>query len=309
MFELSRNSISIFGFSIHFYGILIALGALMGVLLAMRREKRLGFPKDTTLDLALVCIPVAIVCARLYYVAFEWDYYKNNLLSIFNFRRGGLAIYGGVIGGLLSGFFVARHKKLSFLALADLAAPSISLGQAIGRWGNFFNQEAYGVAITNPAHKFFPMGVYIESDGLWHYATFFYESMWCLLIVAALLIAEKKKWLARRGDGLLWYCFLYALERAAVEGLRTDSLWLGNMRVSQALSLVLIVGVAVIFALRAGAPLYLRLAAPLLCAAVFILVGMGVVGSVSAVAFALYFASLAATAALYLKTARRAQTA
>ena len=290
------------GFSIHFYGIIIALGAFLGVTLAMKREKKLNLPKDTVLDLAIICIPSAIICARLYYVAFEWDMYRHDLLQIFNLRNGGLAIYGGIIGGLLSGFFVARHKKLSFLTLADLAAPSIALGQAIGRWGNFFNQEAYGAAIANPALHFFPVGVFIESDGLWHYATFFYESMWCFAIVAALLIASKKNFFRKTGDCLLGYAFLYALERAAVEGLRTDSLYLGPMRVSQILSLAVILIVSLIFARRRSAPVWLRVSSPAICLAVVILVGMGIVESISVPAVILYIASLALTAAAYVKT-------
>lgn len=301
MFELSRNSITLFGFSIHYYGILMALGALLGVLLAMKREKKLGFPKDTVLDIAIICIPSAIICARLYYVIFEWDMYRGNILSIFDLRSGGLAIYGGIIGGLVSGYFVARHKKLSFLALADMAAPSIALGQAIGRWGNFFNQEAYGAAIENPAHMFFPMGVFIQRDGLWHYATFFYESVWCFIIVAVLLFCSRKRLLRRDGDCLMWYGFLYALERTAVEGLRTDSLYLGPMRVSQILSLAVILTVAIIFAARKGAPVWLRAAAPAVCLAVVIFIGFSVIDSISWTALALYAAALVLTGAMYVK--------
>lgn len=303
MFEFSRNYISISGFAIHYYGIIIALGAFLGVFLAMKREKRLGFPKDTVIDIAIICIPAAIICARLYYVAFEWDTYRENLAMIFNLRKGGLAIYGGIIGGLLSGYFVARHKKLSFLSLADLAAPSIALGQAIGRWGNFFNQEAYGRAIENPALKFFPMGVFIESDGLWHYATFFYESIWCFLIVVALLTASRKGLFRKKGDCLFWYVFLYGLERAAVEGLRTDSLYLGPMRISQMVSLIAIVAVAIIFASRKGASKILRILSPAACILSAILVGFGIIESVSWISIILLTATLALTSAQYFKTA------
>ena len=156
MFHFSRNSIDVFGLSIHYYGILIALGVLLGVLLAARRQKRLNLPPETGLDLALICLPVAVVCARAYYVIFEWSAYKDDLLSIFNLRRGGLAIYGGVLGGALAVFVYSRIKKRPFLSLADLAAPSLALGQAVGRWGNFFNQEAYGAAVTQPSRMHFP---------------------------------------------------------------------------------------------------------------------------------------------------------
>lgn len=250
MLEFCRNSIRIGGFSIHYYGILIALGALLGVVLAVRREKKLNLPKDTALDLALWCIPAAIVCARLYYVAFEWEHYRANLLSVFDLRSGGLAVYGGILGGLLAGFLYGRVKKLSFRKLVDLVAPSIALGQAVGRWGNFFNQEAFGVAVENAKLRFFPVGVLIEQDGLWHYATFFYESVWCLLIVAALLLLERRRFFRRDGDIFCWYAALYAAERAVVESLRTDSLFWGSVRVSQGLSLLAVAAVCVLFALR-----------------------------------------------------------
>ena len=250
MFEFSRNSVSIAGFSIAYYGIIIALGITLGVVLASVREKKLGLPKDSALDVALISVPAAIVCARLYYVIFKWDMFRGDLMSIINLRSGGLAIYGGLIGAVAAGFLVCRVKKISFPAMADLAAPSIALGQAIGRWGNFFNQEAYGIEITSPALQFFPVGVYIDADSAWHCATFFYESMWCLLIVIFLLTAERKDFFRRSGDRMLWYMLLYGLERAMVEGLRTDSLYLGPLRGSQALSIIRIFAAALIVALR-----------------------------------------------------------
>ena len=222
MFHFSRNSIDVFGLSIHYYGILIALGVLLGVLLAARRQKRLNLPPETGLDLALICLPVAVVCARAYYVIFEWSAYKDDLLSIFNLRRGGLAIYGGVLGGALAVFVYSRIKKRSFLSLADLAAPSLALGQAVGRWGNFFNQEAYGAAVTQPSRMHFPLAVFIDADQTWHYATFFYESAWCFLIVALLLLFERRRFFRKRGDVFFWYLILYGLERAAVEGRGND---------------------------------------------------------------------------------------
>lgn len=247
MFHFSRNSIDVFGLSIHYYGILIALGVLLGVLLAARRQKRLNLPPETGLDLALICLPVAVVCARAYYVIFEWSAYKDDLLSIFNLRRGGLAIYGGVLGGALAVFVYSRIKKRPFLSLADLAAPSLALGQAVGRWGNFFNQEAYGAAVENPALRFFPAAVFIEADGLWHYATFFYESAWCFIVFAFLLLLEGRGCVRRRGDLFAMYLFLYGAERAVVEGLRTDSLMLLSLRVSQWLSILFMLGALIWF--------------------------------------------------------------
>ena len=306
MFELSRNSLTIAGFSIRFYGILMALGVLFGVLLASRREKRVGVPAETTLNLALLAVPISVVCARLYYVAFEWDMYRGDLLSILNVRRGGLAIYGAVLGGIIAGLIYARWKKVGFWRLADLAAPSLALGQAIGRWGNFLNQEAYGVAVTNPKYQFFPAAVFISEDGIWHAATFFYESMWCFLLLAFLLVAERKRFFRRSGDVFLWYVFLYALERGAVEGLRTDSLYWGTVRVSQLLSLLALFAVALAFALRARGGVFWRIAAPVLCLAAAVLVGTGAFGSVSPAALVLYLASLVATCLLYRFTPQAA---
>ena len=249
MFELTRSTLTIFGFTIHWYGVLIALGVLGAVLLAWLREERLGLKRETTLDLALICVPVGILCARLYYVLFSWDYYAAHPAEILDIRGGGLAIYGGVIGGVLAGWIYSRVKKIPFGTLADLVAPGLAFGQAVGRWGNFLNQEAYGAAVTKAHLHIFPLSVYIEGSG-WYYATFFYESLWCALICIFLLIAEKRGFFKRKGDTFLWYLFLYALERCLVEGLRTDSLYIGPLRVSQALSLTVLLVLQIGLCLR-----------------------------------------------------------
>jgi len=246
----NRVAFSILGFPIYWYGLLIALGLLGGVVCAALREKRLGVKRDTTLDFLLLALPVALVCARAYYVAFSWSSYAAHPLSVFNLREGGLAIYGGVIGGVLSALIFSRRRKISFGTLADLCAPSLALGQAVGRWGNFFNQEAYGAVLSDPALHFFPVAVLIEADGMWHAATFFYESAWCLIVAVVLLSAERRGAFARRGDLFAAYLFLYAAERIVVEGLRTDSLMLGPIRVSQLLSAALMLGVMLWLLLR-----------------------------------------------------------
>lgn len=302
MFHFSRNSIDVFGLSIHYYGILIALGVLLGVLLAARRQKRLNLPPETGLDLALICLPVAVVCARAYYVIFEWSAYKDDLLSIFNLRRGGLAIYGGVLGGALAAFVYSRVKKRPFLSLADLAAPSLALGQAVGRWGNFFNQEAYGAAVTRPSQMHFPLAVFIDADQTWHYATFFYESAWCFLIVALLLLFERRRFFRKKGDVFFWYLILYGLERAAVEGLRTDSLYWGPVRVSQALSLLALLAVCVVFARRRGRFGKWGLLCPLPALAALILVPTRLTGCLSPLALALYALTLLFAFLQYLPT-------
>ena len=251
MIKWTRDALVIGNFSLRYYGILIAIGVLLGVLLAIKREKRLGLAKDTTIDLALVGVPAALVGARLYYVAFSWDFYKDDLWKIFSVREGGMAIYGGVLAALLAGWIFSRVRKVPFASLADLAAPSLALGQAVGRWGNFVNQEAYGYAVTDPALCRFPIAVFIEADGRWHLATFFYESAWCFLIVAFILLMERKGRLRRPGDAFLWYLLLYGAERAVVEGLRTDSLMLGPVRVSQLLAELLALGSLTALILRA----------------------------------------------------------
>lgn len=267
MFEISRNALTVFGFEVHWYGVLIALGVLAAVLLACAREKQLGFERDTALNVALAAVPAAILCARIYYVVFSWEYYAANPGDIFNIRQGGLAIYGGVIGGIASGWLYCKIKKLSFLKGLDLAAPSIALGQAIGRWGNFVNQEAYGRAVEAAQLKFFPLAVQI--DGIWHYAAFFYESVWCALIVVLLLMGERRRFFRRSGDIFCAYLFLYGIERALVEGLRTDSLYLGPLRVSQLLSLAMVAFVCFVLIRRAKDSRPVLRFLPVICMAFF----------------------------------------
>lgn len=292
MFEITRSTLTVFGFELHWYGILIVLGVLLAVLLACAREKKLGLKKDTALDIALIALPAAIVCARAYYVIFRWEYYAANPGDILNIRQGGLAIYGGIIGGILAGWLYCRARKIPASRGLDLAAPSIALGQAIGRWGNFLNQEAYGAAVMNPRLQFFPLSVYIENSG-WHYAAFFYESAWCLLIVLFLLAAEKKRFFKRSGDIFGAYLLLYTLERALVEGLRTDSLYLGPLRVSQLLSLAAALAVCLLLARRKG-----RLPAGLkilpACAVILLAAALAYNSAVLSVALALVSAGLAA---------------
>ena len=250
MLGIDRVAFELFGFPVYWYGLMIAAGMLLGVMLASAREKLYGQEKDTVFNFILWAIPVALVCARIYYVVFTWSEYAPNPMEIFNVRNGGMAIYGGVIGGVITGLIYTRVKKISFGTLADLCAPALALGQAMGRWGNFFNQEAYGAAVESTALQFFPAAVYIEALGQWRYATFFYESSWCFLIVAALLIAERRHLFHRPGDLFLWYGLTYAAERVVVEGMRSDSLYLGDIRISQLLSAALLIACGVVFLIR-----------------------------------------------------------
>ena len=246
-----RVAFSLFGLDVYWYGVFIAVGLLLAALLMLRREKRLGLKKDTSIDLLLWTLPVAVVCARLYYIAFSWDMFRGNLRAMLDVRGGGLAIYGGVIGGFFCLVVFSRVRKVPLSSLVDLAAPSLALGQAIGRWGNYTNAEAFGRPVARAWMEFFPFAVWIEEDSLWHYATFFYESVWCLLTAAGLVLAEKLGKMRRSGDVCWWYLALYGAERGFVEGLRTDSLYFMGARVSQLLSAALLAASAAVFALRA----------------------------------------------------------
>ena len=236
-----RDLFGIPGLDIRWYAVIICLGICAGLVTAFILAKKRGYNTDMPIDLLLVCIPLAIICARLYYVAFEWDSYKDDLWSIFAIWEGGIAIYGAVIGSVIGGFLFSRYSKISFGDILDIGGPGLIIGQAIGRWGNFVNQEAFGNLITNEALQWFPYGVYIDKLGEWHQATFFYESMWNLIVFAVLLWYFKRA--KHKGNVFVMYLVLYGAGRAVIEGLRTDSLWLiqGVVRVSQALSLLLVV--------------------------------------------------------------------
>ncbi len=250
------SALHIGGLSIPFYSILMMTAVALGLLLSTREEKRLRLPQDTVLNFALVAVPLGIVCARLYYVLFSWESFKSDPVEILRVWHGGLAIYGAVIGGLLAALLVTRGNLTRFLTLADVCAPSLALGQAIGRWGNYANMEAYGAPVTAAWAQFFPLAVEIPTvlaDGttayVWHMATFFYESLWCALLFVFLYRLQRK---ARHcGNVFFAYLVLYCAERAVVEGLREDSLMLRlfglSIRFSQLLSALVIVFVAVVF--------------------------------------------------------------
>lgn len=243
-----ENLFGIKGFNIAWYGAIIGLGMLLGVMLASYRAKRSGYKTDLIFDFILIALPFAIIFARLYYVVFDWEAYVDDPLKIFAIREGGLAIYGGVIGGFISAVIFCKIIKFPLLKLIDLAIPSLVLGQVIGRWGNFMNQEAYGEIITNPKLQFFPYGVYIDAVSEWHQATFFYESMWNLLLFILLLFITRK--IKKDGIVLSTYFIGYGLGRFLIEGIRTDSLYLfGEIRVSQMLSMLLVIAGVILFVL------------------------------------------------------------
>ncbi len=260
--EHLRNHVSVFGFEIAYYGIIIGLGMLAGIWVAQRDAKRRGQDPELYLDFALYGIIFSIIGARLYYVIFEWDYYRENLLQIFNLRAGGLAIYGGVIGAVLTLIVFTRIRKQSFFSMADSGVLGLVTGQIIGRWGNFFNMEAFGgytdsllamrikLSRINPnmlnedvlSHKIVENGVeYIQV-----HPTFLYESLWNLGLLCFMLWYRKRK--KFDGEMLAIYLLGYGLGRFWIEGLRTDQLILfgTGIPVSQALSLVLVLAAAAV---------------------------------------------------------------
>ena len=250
------------------YSVLIVTGMALAIFLCHLEEKRLGFPRDTAYDIALSVIPIGIVGARLYYVIFNSASFLRDPLSIVRIWEGGLAIYGGVIGGFLGLWLLARRKRLSLPLLLDAVVPGLALAQGIGRWGNFFNSEAYGAAITDRAWQFFPAGVLIGES--WHLATFFYESVADILIFVLLWTSRRRR--KHPGDGFLMYLILYGAARCLVEGLRSDSLYgFGGFRVSQLLSIAMCLFVCGVWAWRAEPKARWLLALPAAGLAVFCL--------------------------------------
>ncbi|MDK2784968.1 MAG: phosphatidylglycerol---prolipoprotein diacylglyceryl transferase [Bacillota bacterium] len=218
---------------VRWYGILMAVALIVGTWLALREARRQGLNEDALLNLIILGAPLGWLGARLYYVIFEWSYYRQHLAEIPQIWKGGLAIHGGLITAVLVGLWYARRHNLDFWQLADIAAPSLILGQAIGRWGNFFNQEAYGYPTT------LPWAMYIAGE--WRHPTFLYESLWDLGVFVFLLWERRRSGI-KRGDVFLAYLVLYSLGRFWVEGLRTDSLMLGPLRVAQVVSFLLATG-------------------------------------------------------------------
>ncbi len=255
--EALSQGITIGGFTIAFYGMIIAFGMVMGYLMAVFQAKRTGQVTELYLDLALWDIIFAIIGARLYYVIFSWDYFKDDPIQILNIRGGGLAIYGGVIGGVVTTIVFAKIRKLSFWQLADTACAGLLVGQIIGRWGNFFNREAFGgytdgflamqikksdVATAYLNHDV--MKHLVDVDGVSYiqvHPTFLYESLWNLMVLLIILFWTKH----RRFDGQLFFIYLlgYGMGRVWIEGLRTDQLLFFGTKiaVSQILSGILVI--------------------------------------------------------------------
>ncbi len=249
------KSFTVFGFSIAFYGVIIGIGVLAGILMAVHQAKITGQNPDIYWDFAIYAVIFSVIGARLYYVIFSWDNYKNDLLSIFNTRKGGMAIYGGVIAAFLTLFIYCKVKKLNPFQIGDTCMPGLILGQVIGRWGNFMNREAFGEYTDSLFAMRLPIEAVRSSDISENIAahivegtnyiqvhpTFLYESVWNLMILILMLCYRKHK--KFQGEMCLFYLGGYGLGRFFIEGLRTDQLLIPgtDLAVSQILALCLLV--------------------------------------------------------------------
>lgn len=231
---------TLFGINIMWYGILIALGMMIGLTVAYKRAPLHGMPSERMLDAALICIPLAIIGARLYYVAFNWSDYAGNIFRIIDTRAGGLAIHGGLIFGLGAGIILCIRWRIHPFNALDLVAPGLAIAQSIGRWGNYFNSEAHG-GPTN-----LPWAVTV--NGQTYQPTFLYESIWCFLLFFLLIYVDNRR--IFDGQTFLLYGILYSFERFFVEGLRTDSLMLGSFRVAQLISALVFVVFLIIYIVK-----------------------------------------------------------
>ena len=246
--------------SIRWYAICIVSGLILAVYLSMKEAPRKKIDPDDIIDFILIAFPLAIVGARLYYVVFEWGYYSQHPGEIFAIWNGGIAIYGGLLTGALVLYLFSRRRLIEPIDFLDIAAPSVMIAQSIGRWGNFFNQEAYGTAVKslNYLPSFIRDQMYI--DGSYRQPTFLYESIWNLLGFLLILILRRKPQFLRQGEITAFYLIWYGFGRMIIEGMRTDSLMFAGLRVSQWLSMILIlVGLAVIlYQRRKKAPYYVE---------------------------------------------------
>lgn len=249
---MNRVFISLFGFNIYWYAVLILIAMIIGIYLVNKEANKVGISSNFTNDLVFYTIPIAIIGARIYYVIFNFKVYKNDLLSIFKIWNGGLAIYGGIIAGIIFIYFYCKKHSKNVLKVLDVFAPSVILGQAIGRWGNFINGEAYGRQVTLEflqklnLPNFIIDGMHI--NGMYYEPTFLYESLWCVLGFIVLMIIRYKCKNIKIGTITSVYFIWYGIERFFVEKLRSDSLFIGDYRISVIVSVIIIlVGIVILF--------------------------------------------------------------
>lgn len=241
---IDRIAFEIGPLTVYWYGIIIGLGVILGYYFATKEAKGLGLNKDIFADLLLWALPIALISARIYYVIFKWEYYSKNPGEIVAIWEGGIAIHGALIGATITAIIFAKKRGISFWKLADIAAPSIILGQAIGRWGNFMNQEAHGGPVTIAILENLQLPDFIIDqmfiNGQYYHPTFLYESIWNLAGFIILILLRRIK--LRQGELFLSYIFWYSIGRFFIEGMRTDSLMLTEtLRMAQFISVVLVI--------------------------------------------------------------------
>lgn len=253
--QINRVAFDLLGVPIYWYALIIVSGIIIAMWLSSREAVRVGMKAEDVTDFMLWGLPLSIIGARLYYILFDLQQYIANPIQIFNIRSGGLAIYGGLIAGGITLYFYTKYHFIDVWTFLDVAAPSVLLAQAIGRWGNFMNHEAFGPDTTRSfleslyLPNFIIDNMYI--DGIYRQPTFLYESMWSLLGVIILLLLRKKAHLLKKGEIALLYLIWYSFGRFFIEGMRTDSLYLlDTIRVSQLLSAVLFIGAIILFIWR-----------------------------------------------------------
>ncbi|MDD4291721.1 MAG: prolipoprotein diacylglyceryl transferase [Eubacteriales bacterium] len=243
LFAVKDPYIAIGGLKIYYYAICIVLGMCVAIFLAVKLFKKMGYDGDDVYVYAIAIIPIGVLCARLYFFIFPYEDSVHDWSRFFHFKDGGLAIYGGIIGGLITTVLTAFIKKQNIFRVLDSFMPGAMIAQAMGRWGNFFNEEAFGNLVTNPKLQFFPYSVYISNLDGYYQATFFYESLWNVIGVVALLLLIYKWQKYRVGTTTGGYFVWYGLGRFWIEALRADSLVIPNttIKVSQVVSVGLII--------------------------------------------------------------------
>lgn len=249
LLDINPIAFELGGLRVRWYGILIALGIIIAYFVGQREMTKRGFKEDFLTDLLIWAVPIAIISARIYYVIFEWGYYKNHPGEIIQVWNGGIAIHGALIGSFITAYVFAKKRGVSFWKIADVLAPSILIGQIIGRWGNFMNQEAYGGVVERSFLENLHIPNWIieqmNVNGFYHHPTFLYESLWNIAGLILLLVLRKVNLL--RGETFLIYIIWYSFGRYFIESLRTDSLYIGPLRMAQLVSLVaLIIAVIVL---------------------------------------------------------------
>ena len=244
-------------FTIYWYGAIIGIGVILGYFLASREAIKRGMPKDTIADLLLYAIPIAIISARIYYVIFRWEQYADDPIRVFYIWEGGIAIHGAIIGGFVTAYIFAKKKNLPFWQLADVLAPSLLLGQAVGRWGNFMNQEVYGGPVTREFLEGLMLPEFIINqmyiNGTYYHPTFLYESIWNIVGVVILLYLRRLN--LRQGEIFLSYLIWYSIGRFALEAVRLDYLLIaGVLKTAQVMSIILVVGSIIMWIYRRKQP-------------------------------------------------------